>query len=142
MVAEKKYSEAIKNLEKALRLARNDETRYVVYYNLAVSHYYIGNYPMALDYADYAKSIKDSEELHFLLAEIYVKQKNEEQAIKEYNYLIEQYPENIEYVVNLANIYVKKYSYLKARAVIKDFIKRNPKEKNNERLSVYGILKL
>lgn len=140
LVAQKKYPEAIRNLEKALSLASSNDTKYIIFYNLAVSYFYINHLEMALDYAHNASKIKDSEELHFLFAEIYLRQENYPKFIEEYNYLIKTSPDNINYVINLANFYVKRYNYLRARKVLKDYIKNNPKEKNNPRLSPYGIL--
>ena len=95
---------------------------------------------MALDYTNKAMEFQNTEELHFLLAEIYTKQGDENQVIKEYQYLISKVPNNIDYVVNLANIYLKKHKYLEARRVLKNYIKKNPKERNNKRIAGYGIL--
>lgn len=140
LVAQKRYPEAIGNLEKALRLAKNNEIRSIVYYNLAVSHYYVTNYDLALDYLDKAKEIKDTDDLHLLSAEIYTKQKNYKNAIEEFDYLLQNNPENVEYAANIANIYIKNHDYLKARKILKDFIKKNPSQKNNPKLQSYGIL--
>ena len=139
-VAEKKYAEAINCLEKALRLSSNDETRYIVYYNLAVSYFYIGNYEMVKDNIERAKAIHDTEELHFLLAENYLKQKNTQLAIEEYRYLVDTVPENIDYMINLVNIYVNEHNYIEARKVLKVFVEKNPQEKNSDRLAPYKVL--
>lgn len=140
LVAQKKYPAAIRNLEKALERADTEDTKYIVYYNLAVSYFYINHKDMALDYAQKAMEIKNTEELHFLMAEIYYKSGDREKAAKEYKYLISLFPQNINYATNLANIYIKKYDYLSARKVLKNFIKNNPNQRNNKKLSPYGIL--
>ncbi len=139
LVAQKKYSEAIKNLEKALRLADNDEIRYIVYYDLAVAYNYINHPEMAYDYITRAENIKSDEELHFLKAEVLLKI-NKAEAIKEYEYLTGVSPQNIEYAVRYANIYIKNKNYLKARKILKHLIKNNPNAKKDERLSPYKIL--
>ena len=139
LVAQKKYPEAIKALEKALSLADTEDVKYITYYDLAVAYYYINNLEMTLDYLNYAKAIKDSEDLHFLRAEVYAKT-DFKKAIAEYNYLIHQNPNNSDYVIKLANLYVKKYDYLNARKVIKAYLKKHPSEKN--KFSNYGILSL
>ena len=95
---------------------------------------------MALDYTNKAMEIQNTGELHFLLAEIYTSQGEDTLAIKEYKYLTAQAPDNMDYVINLANIYLKKHRYLDARKVLKNFIKNNPKERKNKRLAGYGIL--
>ncbi len=141
LAAEKRYPEAIRHLEKALRLADTYDMQYIVFYNLAVCYFYIDHKEMALDYLEKAREIKDSEELHSLKAEILVKT-DKDGAIKEYNYLINLAPDNPDYSIRLANIYVKDYEYLKARKVLKDFLKRNPSLKKDKRFSPYGILLL
>lgn len=138
-VARKQYARAIKALEKALTLADTDDIRYIVYYNLAVSYYYIDHTEIALEYANKALKIKNSEELHFLTAEIN-KKFDKKKAVEEYRYLIRIAPENIDYAINLANIYIKKNEYLDARKVLKNYLKNNPHQKNNEKLSPYKIL--
>lgn len=142
LVANKQYAEAIKALEKALRLSTNDDSKYIAYYNLAVCYYSIDNYDIALKYIDYAKEIKNLDELHYLAAESYRKADNTEKAIEEYKYLTERNPQNIDYAISITNIYLKKRKYLEARKILKTFIKNNPKEQNNPKLSQYGLLRL
>ncbi len=139
-VASKEYPKAIKNLEKALQLADNEEIIGMIYYNLAVSYYYIANYELAEDYLKKSMKIKDSDEQHFLLAEIYSKQKYYEKAIIEYRNLYKKSPKNVEYAISLINAYVNKKQYFKARSILKQFYIKNPNEKNNPKLNAYGIL--
>lgn len=136
------YEGAILNLKKALFLSNNDNTTYLALYNLAVAYYFDKDYEFALFYAQKAMDIKDNNELHFLLAEIYKNQNDNSNAIKEYTYLVSNEPDNIEYVVNLTNIYISRHNYLKARKVLKNYIKRNPKEKNNPRFKPCRLLLL
>lgn len=137
---EKNYTAAASNLEKAFRLAKNDETKALALYNLAVINYYDTNYDLALFYINKAKEIKDSEDLHILSAEIYKKQKNYKNVIDEYSYLYNLNPNKIDFAINLANAYINKHSYLKARATLKKFIKNNPQERNNPKFSPYRII--
>ena len=44
--------------------------------------------------------------------------------------------------IALVNVYILDKDYVKAREILHNFIKHNPKEKNNPRLKSYGILKL
>ena len=94
---------------------------------------------MSEDYINKAKEIKDEEELHYLLAEIYIK-KDTQKAEEEYKYLIKISPNNLNYTINLANIYVKKYDYINARKVLKNYLRRNLKDKDNAKFSPYRIL--
>ncbi len=139
LVANKRYPEAIRNLEKALRLADTYEMRRIVYYNLAVTYYYIAHKEMALDYIEKAAEIKDGEDLHFLRAEVLLNT-DKENAIKEYEYLIKTYPSNADYTVRLANIYIQEHHYLKARKILKNYLKQNPNMKNDSKFASYGLL--
>ncbi len=138
-VAQKKYPQAIKSLEKALSLAESNDVRYIIYYNLAVSYYYIDHLEMTLEYLDKAREIKDTEELHFLRAEAYAKH-DIEKAIAEYKFLIRLNVDNSDYVIKLANIYIKRHDYLSARKIIKPYLKKHPNEKG--KFSMYGMLSL
>lgn len=142
LVAEKKYPAAIRNLEKALSLADNDELRYIVFYNLAISYYYIDHQEMVQSYLNQACEINDTNEIHYMLAESYLKQGKSDLAINEYKYLIKSEPKNVDYAINLANIYLKKHDYLNARKILKKYLKYNPQEKNNSRFERYKLLLL
>lgn len=140
LLNQKKYTLANNYLEKALILANNDETKYLVYFNLAVTNYYDGNYDLAKIYINKAKEIKSENELKVLNATISLKQGNIEEAIKEYENLIKENPTNIDFAINLANVYIKNKRYLKARKTLKNYIKTNPKDSKNPRLEKYKIL--
>ena len=140
LLNQQNYTKAIRFLEKALRLATNDEIRYLAYYNLAVANYYDGNYELAHIYIEKAREIKDDKDLHILEAEIYLKEKNLDKSIEEYKTIIKYSPENIDFAANLASIYIMKHQYIEARKVLKDYIKQNPTEKNNPRLKSFRIL--
>ena len=139
--AKKEYSKAIKALEQAERLADTEDVKYIVYYNMGVVYYYIDHIELAENYVERAMKIQKTEELEYLLAEIYTKNKDYQKAVPQYKKLISQNPQNIEYAINLANIYIINHQYLKARQVLKNHIKHNPQNKNNPRFNSYGIIK-
>lgn len=140
-VVAKDYPKAIKALEKSLQFADNEEILGMIYYNLAVTYFYIDHLELARDYLQKSMAIEDSQEKHYLLGEILVREGKTEQAIKVYSQLIKQNPKNIEYTIALANIYVIDRKFVKARMVLKNYIKNNPAERNNKRFEPYGILK-
>lgn len=140
-VAAKDYPKAIKALEKSLQLADNEELMGMIYFNLAVTYFYIDHLDLAQDYLQKSINIEDSQEKHYLLGEIFVREGKTEQAIKEYSQLIKQNPQNIEYTIALTNIYVIERNFIKARKILKNYIRNNPTERNNKRLEPYGILK-
>ncbi len=140
LLTKKKYRQAISYLERAYRLSSNEDTSYTILYNLAVANYYDGNYELAHIYIDKAKEHKTEDDLNVLDAQIYVKENELAKAVKIYNKLINQNPENIEYSISLANIYINNKEYLKARKVLKNYIAKNPKEVDNSKLKPYKIL--
>lgn len=141
-VAEKDYSKAIKSLEKALRYADSEEIKAMIYFNLAVTNFYIDNLNKSKSYLNLSINIKDSEEKQYLMGEIYVREGNIQKAIEIYKYLLEQNEHNIEYAIALTNIFILNKDYINARKILKNYIKNNPQDRNNERFNPYGILKL
>lgn len=141
-VAAKDYNKAIKSLKKALSLAETDDIKGMIYFNLAVTSFYVDDLARAQDYLSKSMQIKDSNEHHYLNAEILVREGKAKEAINEYKKLVKSNPKNIEYVIALTNIYVLNRNFIKARSVLKEFIEQNPEEKNNPRFEPYGILKL
>lgn len=138
-LAKKDYVNAEKCLKKAFKLAESDETKSMIYFNIAVVNFYSGDYINAEKYLLASMKIKDSNDSHCLLAEIYSKN-NIPKAIGEYKKLISKEPQNIDYTIGLTNIYIKEKKYFKARNVLKNFYKHNPNERNNKRFESYGIL--
>ena len=143
LVSQKRYSEAIKILEKCLNISDNSkDTNYILYYNLAVCYFYIDNTEMADLYIKKAMQIKDTSELHYLYAENALKAKDIKAAIKEYQELVNKYPHNIDFTIGLANIYIKNYKYIDARRVLKEFIKNNPDKVKDSQFKQYKIFLL
>ena len=141
-VSAQDYAKAIKSLEKALQVADNNEILEMIYYNLAVSYYYIGNTELAKNNIFKAIQINDSEDSRYLLAEIYLKEGKTDKAIDEYGCLCKQHPKNTEYTIALANIYVTRHEYLQARKVLKAYFESNPEDRKNPRFAPYGIVRL
>lgn len=141
-VANKDYDKALKSLKKALKLADNDEVRGMIYYNFAVVYYYSNDYVKAQKYLLAAQNINNNEDSAYLLAEIYSKSNQFNKAVTEYEKLIARNPNNIEYTIGLTNLYIREHKYMKARSVLKSYIKMNPTDKNNKRLKSYGIIQL
>lgn len=141
-VAINDYSKALKYLSIALDRAESREVEGMIYFNLAVVNFYMDKFNEAKDCIKKSMYIKETNEKKYLLAEIYLKEGNSQEAINIYKNLIANEPENIEYVISLVNIYVIQKDYLQARKVLKTFFEANPNEKNNSRLNPYGILKL
>lgn len=142
LIESKKYSNAIEYLNKALELSKSSKLMGMIYYNLAVAYYLSEDYSTAEECLKKAIILADSESNHALMAEIYTKKGEKNKAISMYNELIKSNPSNIEYAIDLTNIYVLDKKYVSARKVLRNFIKNNPSERNNIRFKPYGILTL
>lgn len=64
------YGKAIETLDKALSLCSNDNERYIVYYNYAVTYSRIKDWENALKYANQAKAIKSDADIDGLINSI------------------------------------------------------------------------
>lgn len=141
-VASKEYTKAIKCLERALLHAKSNDMRDMIYYNLAVTYYFIDIPDLAQNYLQKSMEIKVTDEKKYLLADLYAKQNLFDEAVATYEELIQKKSENIEYTIALTNLYVTKKKYLYARKVLKNYVEKNPEDKNNKRFESYGILKM
>ena len=140
-VAAKEYMKAIKCLERALIYAKTNDMLEMIYYNLAVTYYLVEIPELSQKYLNKSMEYKITDEKKYLLADLYVKQELYDNAIKEYEALINKNPKNIEYTLALTNLYITQKKYMSARKTIKNFIKQNPNNKNNPRFESYGIIK-
>lgn len=141
-VSSQEYFKALKSLDRALFFANTDELKEMIYYNFAVTYYLLEHNDLALEYLEKSIELKDTDEKHYLLADLYRRQDRIEDAIDEYENLIAKNPCNIEYTLSLTNLYVTQKKYFSARKVLKNYAKANPEDKSNPRFESYGILRL
>ena len=141
-IAQKDYANAIKNLKKAATLGNTDDIQAMIYYNLAVTYFYMENFSSSKEFLKKSIKIEDSEEKRYLLAEIYAQEGKTKDAIVEYEKLLESEPNNIRYVVPLVNIHILNRDFIKARRALKIYFKNNPSERSNSVFKPYGILKI
>ena len=141
LLNQKKYALANSYLERALNYAYDEKIKMLIFYNLAVTNYYDGNYELA---KVYIKKINEHEEpnedVQLLLAELYIKEGKTDEGIKIYKTLVSQYPDNIDYSISLANLYIRTKHYLKARQILKNYLKKNPQKRQDSKFQPYGIL--
>jgi tetratricopeptide (TPR) repeat protein len=141
-VSMQEYAKAAKCLNKALSLATDNETLEMIYYNLSLTHFLMKDYDSAIEYYNKSGNLKNTESSLHLLAQIYNAAGKKHQAIDIFEDLISKNPSNIEYVIALTNIYVRDNELMKARAVLKRYISKNPYDKHNPRLAPYGIIRM
>ena len=138
----KDYKKAIKNLQKALRLAETEDIKSLIYYNLAVVYFYSNEIEKSKKYLLNSMAVSYSDEKQYLYAEMLAKEGSTKESINEYIKLIQRNPNNIEYTIGLTNLYVNQKDFLNARKTLKNYIKNNPVDKNNPRFSPYGFIKI
>ena len=76
-----KNKQAIKAMQKAYELAKTDNEKYIVLYNLSAIYLNTNKYDTALDYANQAKNINNNEDINELILNINL-QKNKKQDKK------------------------------------------------------------
>lgn len=134
----KQYARSNFILDKVFPLVRNDfENQHVVLYNLAVNFYKMRNYNASARYLHLAQNIKTDLDTQILETFIDVRLGKLELAKKKLKVLIEQYPENVEVALKLAEVYhIKKEKQLE-KDVIDNLLKRNPKAIRDRRVLKY-----
>lgn len=137
---EKQYNNAIESLNKALSLCSNNNEKFMVYYNLAVTYMRIKDWKDALECANIAKQLSPTSNIDGLIAFINYNLGNKELAKKSYIEALQKNPDNIIDSYNLATIYLREFNLVQAGKVLNNLIKANPDAKNDPRIKAYSIL--
>ncbi len=134
----KQYARSNFILNKVLPLVKNDfENQHVVLYNLAVNFYKMRNYNTSSRYLILAQDIKKDLDTQILETFIDVRLGKLNLAERKLKLLIEEYPDNIEIALKLAEVYhIKKEKQLE-KDVIDNLLKRNPKAIRDRRVLKY-----
>lgn len=138
----KQYSKAVTSLNKALNLCSNDDERFVVYYNFAVTYMQIKDWDNALKYATLAKAIQPSADIDGLIAMINYNLGKKELAKQSYTEALSKNPDNIIDSVNLAIIYLRELNPAQAGKVLNKLVKANPEAQNDPRVKSFSLLML
>lgn len=136
----KQYAKAVETLEKALSLCSNDEERFTVYYNFAVTYLNAQDWQNALKYAQLAKAENPSSEIDGLIAMIYFKSGNKEQAKTTYIKSLQKNPTNIIDSLNLAIIYIRDFNLVQAGKVLNNLVRVNPEAASDPRVKAYSLI--
>lgn len=140
-VMEKQYSQALKILKLGLKYATTADIQEIIYYNIAIVAMYMEDFETSFNYLGKSIHLKDNEDKQFFLAQLYEKKQELDSAELIYRKLFNAKPDNIEYAISLANLYLEQNKIFKARKVVKSYMKNNPNDSNNSRLKSYGILR-
>ncbi len=132
--------EAIQNLYKALLLTHNNNGKYPILYNLAVVYYEAQDYDNALNYAQMALNIKNTDELNALVAYIKYKLGNKIFALNELKMLLKNNPANVDAAKYLIKCYLEENKFFEAGAVMRQIKSAAPDSVNDPRITQFGFL--
>jgi len=134
------YQEAIQNLYKALLLTPANSGKYPILYNMTIVYYEANDYDNALNYAQMALNIKNTEELSALSAYLKYKLGNKSFAINELKSLLKTNPQNIDAAQYLIKCYMAEKKYLEAGSVLREIKAANPEAQTDERILQFGFM--
>lgn len=137
---QKEYNSSIEALNKALELSSNDNERFVIYYNFAVTYMRIEDWDNSLKYAELAKQIKPDSEIDGLIASVNFNKGDKKFAKKAYIDALAKNPANEIDALNLAIIYLRELNLPQAGRVLNNFVKASPEAANDPKIKSYGLL--
>ena len=136
----KDYDTARGALKEAIKYANDNNTKFIIYYNFAVICYETGDMNKALFYAKEAQKYRNKNSVTALLANIYYKKHEYNNAIEQYESLVKSHPTSIMYNVNLAKLYINQFKITEGVDVLKELVKNNPEAIDDKRVKRFNIL--
>ena len=136
----KDYEKARSSLKEAIKYASDNNTKFIIYYNFAVICYETGDMNKALFYATEAQKFRNKNSVTALLANIYYKKREYNNAIEQYEILVNNHPTSIMYNVNLAKLYINQLRIKEGVDVLKELIKNNPEASEDKRVKRFSLL--
>lgn len=137
----KQYDKALDALDLALQYSSNNEEKFLVYYNSAVTYMNMKDWQNCLKYADLANQADPtSVDAKGLMALSYYNLKHIPEAKQTYEKAIESDPGNVVISYNLAMLYIREFNFSMAGKVLNNLIKANPEAKNDPRIKVFSFL--
>ena len=138
----KNYNRSNYILENVIPLVQNDlPNQHVVLYNLAANYYKLRDYDKSTSYLMMAEHIKQDFDTKLLETFLDVRYGRLEKAKEKLGIILKQYPDNVEAVLKLAEIYHIEKNKKMEMQVIDDFLKKNPKAIKDRRIQKYKNVK-
>ena len=135
----KQYARSNYVLYNVLPLVETDvQNQHVILYNLAVNYYKMRDYENSSKYLMMAENLKSDMDTQILSTFLDVRFGKLELAKKKLKILIQQYPDNIEVALKLAEVYHIEKDKKMEKEVINSLIKRNPKAARDRRVLKYN----
>ena len=108
-------------------------------YNIANNYISLNDFENALYYAKQSLTFSNSLDNRTLIAYIKYCKNDLESAEKEFIYILGKNPAQTGAALGLADVYIKKKQYMKARDVLKHLVKYNPDIINDKTFNPYKI---
>ena len=135
----RQYARSNYVLYNVLPLVETDlQNQHVILYNLAVNYYKMRDYNNSYKYLAMAENLKSDIDTQILGTFLDVRFGRLELAKKKLKILIDQYPDNIEVALKLAEVYHIEKDKKMEKEVIDNLIKRNPKAARDRRVLKYN----
>lgn len=138
----KDYETAKNALKQAIKYAKDDNTKFIIYYNFAVIHYEMNDLNKALFYAEKAQEFRDKNSVVALLANIHYKKHDYKKATESYELLAKNYPTSVMYNVNLVKLYINQWQFRKAAKTLHKLVENNPDAIQDKRVKNFQLLML
>ena len=134
----KQYARSNYILYNVLPLVATDvQNQHVILYNLAVNYYKMKDYSNSFKFLSMAENLKSDLDTQILGTFLDVRFGRLDLAKKKLKILIDQYPDNIEVALKLAEVYHIQKDRKMEKEVIDNLIKRNPKAVRDRRVLKY-----
>jgi len=135
----KQYKLAIETLEKGLSYCSNNNEKFIIYYNTAITYMQLKDWNDAIKYGQMAKSLNTDSDVDGLIATAYLNSGKKELAEKMYLEAIAKSPDDIITSYNLATLYLREFNFIQAGKVLNKLVKANPDAKDDPRIKRYGL---
>ena len=139
-ILSKDYDSAKEALKEAIKYANDNNTKFIIYYNFAVICYETGDMNKALFYAKEAQKFRNKNSVTALLANIYYKKREYNNAIEQYETLVKNHPTSIMYNVNLAKLYINQWKIVEGVDVLNELVIKNPEAIEDKRVKRFSLL--
>ena len=111
----------------------------VLFYNIANCYISLKDFDKAFYYAKEAQNYSNSVDNKCLLAYIKFCKDDLDGAEKDYYAILEKNPDCKNAMLGLADIYIKKKQYTKARSILKYLVQQYPEIKNDKVFNPYKV---
>lgn len=136
------YQECLNNLYKALLLTTDNEAKYQIFYNMAITYFEARDYNNALNYAQMTSNIHSTNEINAVIAYLKFKLGNKKFGINELEFILQNDTQNIDAAQYLIRAYIENKEIMKAGEVLQEIKRNNPDAATDPRILQFGLMNL